>query len=168
VIANNGGAGVALTSGDVEGDAILSNSIYGNAGMGITLAPRANLSQSAPVLEGAVDFGSGFGTAVKGSLSSTPSTTFTLQFFASPTPDPSGFGQGQIFLGSTAATTDAAGNVEFQANLATSGIAGDVVSATATDPSGDTSEFSADIRIAAGTPPLRRPPTCTSLTSTPH
>ncbi len=118
VIANNGGAGVALTSGDVEGDAILSNSIYGNAGTGITLAPGANQSQSAPAPEGAVDFGSGFGTAVTGSLSSTPSTTFTLQFFASPTPDPSGHGQGQIFLGSTTATTDAVGNVEFQANLA--------------------------------------------------
>ena len=45
VIANNGGAGVGLTSGDVEGDAILSNSIYGNAGGGITLASGANQSQ---------------------------------------------------------------------------------------------------------------------------
>ena len=153
VIANNGGAGVALTTGDAQGDAILSNSIYGNAGTGITLAPGANQSQSAPVLGQAIDFGPGFGTAVKGSLSSVPSTTFTIQFFASPTPDPSGSGQGQIFLGSTTATTDATGSVEFQGNLTASGTAGDVVSATATDPSGDTSVFSVDIPIATATPP---------------
>ena len=69
VIANNGGAGVGLTSGDVEGDAILSNSIYGNAGGGITLASRSQPVPNAPVLDAAADFGTGFGTAVNGSLS---------------------------------------------------------------------------------------------------
>ena len=42
-----------------------------------------------------------------GNFDSTPNTTFTIEFFSSPTADPSGFGQGQTFLGSTSVTTSA-------------------------------------------------------------
>jgi hypothetical protein len=42
-----------------------------------------------------------------GNFNSTPSTTFTIEFFSSTAADPSGFGQGQTYLGSTTVTTGA-------------------------------------------------------------
>ena len=42
-----------------------------------------------------------------GTFDSKPSTTYTIEFFSSPSPDASGFGQGQTFLTSTTVTTDA-------------------------------------------------------------
>jgi len=42
-----------------------------------------------------------------GTFNSTPNTTYTIEFFSSPSADPSGYGQGQTYLGSTAVTTDA-------------------------------------------------------------
>jgi Domain of unknown function DUF11/Putative binding domain, N-terminal len=40
-----------------------------------------------------------------GSFNSLPNTTYTIEFFSSPTADPSGYGQGQTYLGSTTITT---------------------------------------------------------------
>jgi len=40
-----------------------------------------------------------------GSFNSTANTTFTIEFFSSPTADPSGYGQGLTYLGSTQLTT---------------------------------------------------------------
>ena len=42
-----------------------------------------------------------------GNFNSTPSTAYTIEFFSSPTGDPSGFGQGLTYLGSTQVTTGA-------------------------------------------------------------
>src|SRR5262249_30282312 len=139
------------------GNAILSNSIYNNGFLGIDLGniggttpnhptnppPGPNNYQNFPVLLPAVAFGSS--RVVRGTLNSVPSTTFTVQFFANATPDPSGYGQGQTFLGSASVTTDAAGNAAFQASLPVAVPAGQFLSATATDPGGDTSEFSLHI-----------------------
>jgi hypothetical protein len=44
----------------------------------------------------------GTGTiTIRGTLTNTPNTILTVEFFASPTRDPSGFGEGQTFLGNT-------------------------------------------------------------------
>ncbi len=40
-----------------------------------------------------------------GAFDGLPGTTFTIEFFSSPSADPSGFGQGQTYLGSTTVTT---------------------------------------------------------------
>jgi uncharacterized repeat protein (TIGR01451 family) len=40
-----------------------------------------------------------------GNFNSLPNTTYTIEFFSSPEADPSGYGQGQTYLGSTAITT---------------------------------------------------------------
>jgi titin len=81
-----------------------------------------------------------------------------VEFFASPTADPSGHGQGQVYLGYTTVTTDGSGNASFAALVLFAGPTGWVVSATATAltgtntvnmiASGDTSEFSADVTVS--------------------
>jgi titin len=159
VIAFNTGAGVvigsSITDSATVGNSVRGNSIYANGGIGIDLGhdfvtPNhktnpgigPNNLQNFPVLTGARSLRNGQ-TLVRGRLHSTPNTTFTLDFYASATADPSGFGQGQRYLGSVTVTTDANGNVSFVAELSAATTPGEVVTATATDPSGNTSEFSA-------------------------
>ena len=148
------GSGVEL-NGDVIDDEILSNSIYGNAGLGINFGdgptpnhqpgtPGPNDYQNYPTLTPA--FSDGSATSVSGSLFSTADTTFLVQFYASPTPSSSDFGEGKVLLGSAPETTDSGGNVSFSINLSTGVTVGTYVSATATSPSGDTSEFAEDVQ----------------------
>jgi CSLREA domain-containing protein len=158
-IAFNGGNGltVGLSTTDTStGNAILQNAIFANAKLGIDLAndgvtPNSlggphlghpNEFQNFPVLT-SVD-ASGGTTTVTGTLNSAPSTTYTIQFFANAAADPSGFGQGQQFLGQSVVTTDGSGNASFSAVLTAPLQAGRFITATATDSGNNTSEFSAD------------------------
>src|SRR5690606_25183470 len=76
----------------------------------------------------------------QGRIHSTAVATFTLDFYASATCDP--VGVGATHLGSTTATTDALGDAGFSVSFP-NGVPWDhVVSATATDPNGNTSAFS--------------------------
>jgi hypothetical protein len=148
----NGGPGVAVTTG--QRNEISGNRIYDNGGLGIDLGTGgvttndvgdvdtgANNLQNFPVLTSA---SSAFGaTQVQGALSSVALTTYRLEFFASPSFDPTGNAEGQIFLGSTNVTTDGNGEVSFTATLPLAMPTNYVVSATATDANGNTSEFSA-------------------------
>jgi hypothetical protein len=163
VIAFNVGNGVTIDTG--TGNAILSNSIFGNAAPGVTtpqgirLVNNGNHNQAAPVLTSAVT--SGTTTTVQGTLTSVLSSTFTVQFFANPTADPSGFGQGQTFLGSASVLTDSTGTANFTFVSPTAVPAGQFISATATfvlpselpTPT-DTSEFSRDISVTNAVPTL--------------
>ena len=122
------------------------NSIFANGAKGISLFNGANKLQPAPVLAagptlGAV--GNLSGTNVSGTLTAAANATFTIEYFASPSGDPSGFGEGQYFLGSASVTTNGAGSVNFSTSLAPAVPAGYVIAATATDSLGNTSEFSA-------------------------
>jgi titin len=81
-------------------------------------------------------------TRVTGRLHSQPDSTYTIDFYASPTADPTGFGEGARWLGSTQVTTDSQGNAPFDVILAASTTPSASVSATATDTNGNTSEFS--------------------------
>ncbi|MDQ6809164.1 MAG: hypothetical protein M3Z64_07045, partial [Verrucomicrobiota bacterium] len=81
---------------------------------------------------------------ITGTLNSTANTTYRLEFFSNDAVDPSGYGEGQFFLGSATVTTDGACNGSFNVNLPTVKPALRVT-ATATDPAGNTSEFSAAI-----------------------
>jgi hypothetical protein len=89
-------------------------------------------------------------TTITGTLNSAADTKYLIQFFANVAADPSGFGQGQTFIGSITVTTDSNGNASFTATLAASVPAGQFLSATATDPDGNTSEFAQDVTISAG------------------
>jgi hypothetical protein len=144
----------------VFGNRISGNSIHSNVGLGIDLNLTAedtdaqdgptpndagdadagpNNFQNSPVLTSVATVSGN--TVVTGTLNSTATTAFTIEFFANDACDPSGFGEGQIFLGSTSVTTNNAGNASFSATLPGS-IGCRVVTATATDPGGNTSEFS--------------------------
>ena len=163
-IAYNKLAGVAVVdafNGPTTGVAILSNSIYANQGLGIDLGddgvtpnhpggpiPGPNNYQNFPVLTSAVSTGGK--VVIAGTLNSADSTSYIVQFFANVTADPSGYGQGQIYLGQITVTTDASGNASFTATSKTSVPVGEFISATATDPSGDTSEFRQDVTVSSG------------------
>ena len=157
VIAFNQGNGVTIASegGPALRNSILENSISSNGLLGIDLGnpgpdgvtandagdgdSGANNLQNYPNLTSAI--ASGSSTALAGTLNSTASAAFTLEFFSSPTCDNSGFGEGKIFLNSKSATTDSAGNASF--NVALPFVQpGQFITATVTDASGNTSEFS--------------------------
>jgi hypothetical protein len=135
VIAFNGADGVFVDSG--SGNVIRENSIYGNTLLGIDLAPWANMNQVPPVLTSVLMLP--LSTQVSGTLNSRPNTTFTIEFFANDANEPSG----RIFLGSEMIRTNAAGFVAFAFNGPLLPDGASFVTATATDPLDNTSEFSA-------------------------
>ncbi len=174
VIAHNAGKGVSLESsgGPLYSSPILGNSIFLNGALGIDLAGDGrtpndagdadtgpNGLQNFPVLTSATTAGSS--ATVSGTLNSTPSQTFRLEFFANAACNaaaPNDYGEGQTFIGSTSVTTDGSGNVSF-GPVALSGVpAGQaVVTSTATNSaSNDTSEFSQCVTASA---PANTPPT---------
>lgn len=152
VIAYNTGDGVDIEAG--TGNRILSNSIHSNGGLGIDLGSNgvtanddgdpdtgANALQNFPVLTSVVTNGPDL--TVAGSLNSTAGTTFTLQFFANTAADPTGYGEGQILVGTQSVVTDATGNASFQVTFLGAMVpVGDLITATATSASNNTSEFS--------------------------
>jgi len=160
VIAFNAGTGVNLVGG--VNTAIFSNSIFSNAQLGISLFGSVtptpndvcdgdsgpNNLQNFPVLASAFLTSEGSTTSFVGILNSTPNTTYRIEFFSSTACDPSGNGEGQTFIGFTNVTTppavcDAAINVTFPVGCAV----GEVITATATDPSNNTSEFSQCVTV---------------------
>ena len=88
--------------------------------------------------------GSGTTTTVGVSFVSLPNGTYTIDFYVSPVSDPSGYGEGNGWLGSVSVTTDSNGQVNPPTtfNLPAETLPGRWITATATDQAGDTSEFS--------------------------
>ncbi|MGE0520187.1 MAG: hypothetical protein AB7P78_14435 [Candidatus Binatia bacterium] len=139
-IAGNGGAGVHIgrLTNPANGNAMLSNSIHHNAGLGIELVNGANNNQPAPQLTGA---SGAQATRVQGTLNAAPLTAYHIQFFANTRCDLSGFGEGEELLGDLTAMTDGTGLLSIDVTMGSS--AGKpVITATATDPNDNTSQFS--------------------------
>jgi Ca2+-binding RTX toxin-like protein len=160
-VANHQGAGIAVISGD--GVTIRGNSIYANGELGIDLYPAGvtpndptdadigpNNLQNYPQLTAAF---SGSQTTVTGSLASTPDAVMIIDFYASDLPDPSGFGEGQRYLGSATIVLDESGFAVFLAAGLAPTLSGESVTATATDAAGNTSEFSLSQPAASTAPP---------------
>lgn len=160
VIEYNGGAGVAVTAGDRN--EITGNDIYDNGGLGIDLGLNSgvtpnddgdvdsgpNWQQNFPLLTAATNtYGS---LRILGSLNSSPNASFRLEFFGSPAFDPEGLSEGQLLHGTLAVNTDNSGNASFNLALPTAPPADYLVTATATDANGNTSEFSPGIPALAG------------------
>ncbi len=163
-IAFNGEDGVQIAEG--TGNEIVGNSIFSNGELGIDLLSNgvtandggdadsgANNLQNYPVLSGAaVSQASGTVTAIDGTLNSRASQLFRVDFYASPSADPSGFGEGKTYLGSVTVTTNGSGNVSFSFN-ASGDRSGQVITATATNTTThDTSEFSQAVTVAPAGP----------------
>ena len=152
-------SGIRLRSG--AGHAILGNSIYANGRLGISFngtTPTVNDAacdsdsgvnglQNVPVLTNAVS--DGMATVVKGYLPSAAGQTYQLQFYATPTVNPSGYWEGKKFLGSTTVTLGASCTNSFVASLPSAAPAGWGVTATATDAGNNSSEFSAALSLGS-------------------
>ncbi len=163
VIAFNGGGSSYRTGVYVDegsGHRIRGNRIYQNKVFGIDIqvgpfvgpAPIDDLdadtgpngAQNFPIVS-SVDYGAT--TTVHGTLDSAASTIFDVDFYASPACQgrPVLYLQGQEYVGSTQVTTDGAGHAEFDFVLPEVLAAGQPVTAIATDPAGNSSEFSSDL-----------------------
>jgi len=150
-IAFNGGPGVVVFSG--TGNALFGNSIFSNAGLGIDLGgngvtPNDNCDadtgpnnlQNFPVITSVR--ADSVTTTIQGTLNSTAGTQFRIDLFSNATCDPSGSGEGQTFLGSTNTATDGSCNGTFTLSIPNGSVNGTIITAIATDPNNNTSEFS--------------------------
>ncbi|MDB5355894.1 MAG: Cna domain protein [Phycisphaerales bacterium] len=171
-ISYNGGVGVTVFAG--IGNTIRKNSSYMNAHLAIDLgddgpttndfnshASGPNLYQNFPVIISAVISSSGTIT-LTGTLDSIAAGPFTIDFYTSAAPDPSGYGQGQNWLGSVSVTPDASGHCTFNATFTAPAGGQGFVSATATDLNGNTSEFGLTQAITQAPAPVA---TTTTLSS---
>jgi hypothetical protein len=155
VIVNNG-KGLLVING--TGNAIRGNAIRNATGLGIDLGSGggpdgvtsndaadadtgANNLQNFPLIS-SITYGAN--TIVTGRLHSTASTTFDLDFYSNPACSnfPREFLQGETYLGTSPVTTDGAGDAVFNVTTLPATADGSRISVTATDPSGNTSEFS--------------------------
>lgn len=147
---NNDDGIVVRNEIDVRND-IRSNRIVGNASLGIDLAwdgvsendaadadAGPNGFQNYPLLT-FVDPSTGL---VTGTIATTPDTTLRIQLFANSLCDPSGHGEGEALIGTAVATTGPDGHDSFELIVTDPGMLGVFLTATATDPDGNTSEFS--------------------------
>jgi CSLREA domain-containing protein len=161
-IAFNTGAGVRLplVNGGHAVASVRFNQIFANGGLGIDVdapgvTPNDFLDQSGgpnfPVLNQVTSTSST--VTIQGSLRSKAGKSFTLDFYSSPTCDPSGNGEGQVFLSSKPLTLDAdpsgTSQKSFSFDIFQPIAIGDVVTATTVDSLGFTSEFSACQAVAS-------------------
>jgi uncharacterized repeat protein (TIGR01451 family) len=157
-ITGSGANGIGVEPTALQNNTWAANSIYDNELLGIDLeqdgvTPNdeddpdegANHLQNYPELGTAVT--NADESQVRGTINTLPSTDFTLHFYSSPTADPSGFGEGQTYLGTLSGTTDAGGDATFVFDGPPVTV-GHVVTATATTADG-TSEFSAAETVQA-------------------
>jgi hypothetical protein len=152
IIVFDGQDGVVVDGG--TGNAIRGNGISGHPnGLGIRLVNGGNNDQAFPDVTSATAWNGA--NTVRGTLTSTPNTTFNLDFYRSHSPNPSGFGEGQFYVGSGTVTTDDSGVGTFTVTLS-NGAAdpGEYVTATAIDPEGNTSQFSAAVLVILAPPGL--------------
>ena len=104
----------------------------------------ANSLQNFPILDSAVI--SNTNTTIDGTFNSAALKTYRIEFFANSECDPEGYGEGEQFIGFKNVTTDATGIASFSVVLDSTIAGGTFVTATATDPDGNTSEFSECIK----------------------
>jgi len=164
-IANNAGIAVRIGAEDSEGDlagtgnAILGNLIFNN-GYGIDLDPAGvnendsldtdtgpNNLQNSPELTGTnVTLNS---TNITGQLNSVPNTVFLIEFFANEVLDENNLGQGKEYIGYMNVITDESGNSAINYHQNVEITPGYYITATATDPDENSSEFSNPIRATS-------------------
>jgi IPT/TIG domain/S-layer homology domain len=150
----------------IRGNNIFSNerAFAGVPGLGIDLgingvtlndlgdadaAPGPNDLQNFPIIASAIS--SGGSTTIHGTLNSLANTTFAVDFYANVAclGRPQGYREGQTYLGAADVTTDSSGNGVIDVDLPVTIDPGAVVTATATSPDNNTSEFSQRIVLSS-------------------
>jgi hypothetical protein len=154
VIAFNGGS-YAIAVGGGTGNTIRGNSMHDNAGLGFDLVGDGvtpndpcdaddgpNHLQNFPIITSVTPNAST--TTIQGILNSTASTMFEIDLYATAAciNRPQGYVEGEIYLGGFQVTTDGSCNTTFSHDVPVVLQPGQIVTATATDPGGSTSEFS--------------------------
>jgi len=140
----------------------LRNSVFRNGGVGIENLGRGPLPNDALDLDHGPNEGQNFpivttatagggSVTVAGFLASQPSTQFRVEYFVSTQCEASGFGEGEHYVGFQDVTSGADGKAVLGTVLTTAYVSG-FVTATATDPDGNTSEFSPCAAIGAPGP----------------
>jgi hypothetical protein len=191
-IAFNGGDGVAIENTDGttvnRGNRVLGNSIFSNGAIGIDLGNGrrlvASLDGPTPNDPGDADSGpnnlqnfpvissaktaNGTTTTIEGTLDTTPNKPLIrVQFFSKPS-GADADAEGQNLEGETFVSTGADGKATFTFQPVTAVAVGSVVTATATDPAGNTSEFSAPKSVGfSGTIPTTPPSEGGTIPTTP-
>lgn len=166
LIAFNGGDGITVLTADLERPArgyarISRNSIHSNTGLGINLTPLVPRDGVTPNDPADADTGPNDyqnfpelalnqdRDRVGITLRSRPNTRYRIELFSSGICDPSGHGEGQTYLQPSSwfgfpydveGTTDSTGLLNLEIPLSVP--MERVLTATATDPQGNTSEFS--------------------------
>lgn len=156
-VTDNSGVGVYILSG--TGNTISQNSIDENGLLGIDIFPTGpnlndsldadvgpNNMQNFPVIDSVIHTTPiPPTTLIKGHINSVPNNDYRIEFFESYKADTSHYGEGRTYMGTTYVTTDASGNATFSfVGPSTPDFA--VITATATDTAGNTSEFSKDLK----------------------
>lgn len=156
------------TSYGVRGVTISMNSIYGTTNSldlesAIDIGDYArtndfldqdvggNNRQNYPELSSTV-FGEN--TVINGVLNSAAFSTYRIEFFANTVTHPSGFGEGEVYLGFTNVTTDINGSTAYEVTFPGVLATKPFITATATDADGNTSMFSRPVRGASVDKPL--------------
>jgi CSLREA domain-containing protein len=154
IISGNGGNGVTLSSSGSVGNSFVGNNINHNNGLGIDLNNDgvttndgdANDADTGP--NSLMNFPEGFAyfntihdeTVIKGSLSTLSPETARIDLYSNIAMDPSGFGEGEYYLGQVRPDSSGLFIYRIKGNLFS--LPNPVISGTATDAWGSTSEFS--------------------------
>ena len=169
-ISNNSGDGIRLVDGSsgpstTVGIPLQGNSIYNNGHLGINLVGGTedafgvtantafdqgpNSLQHYPTLNTATVTGSSH--HISGVFNAPVPTTYVIDVYSNPVCDASGHGEGKTYVGSFNVVAGAAGDISFDDYSLSFG-AGEILTATATDQSGNTSEFSTCTAATGGSP----------------
>lgn len=158
IVAYNGMAGIAVGFG--VGNSIAQSSIFSNGGLGIDLNSDGvtpndlgdgdigpNNFQNYPNLTSATtNFRN---VRLRGTFNSKPFAEYYIEIFQNDTCDPSGHGEGATFIDTRFLDLDASGNATIDYTLLVVVPPGKYLTATATDPYGNTSEFSECVPVIA-------------------
>jgi hypothetical protein len=176
IIAFNTSDGVKVKSNATGiGHDIGPNSIFSNDGLGIDIVNNANNDlgpngegpntndggtandadtgpnnlQNFPTITFATTSSSTGETKIDAFLDTAVSTQYTVRFYSNPRDT----GEGKTFLGDTTVTTNTNGTSSINDFIATKSVpVGQSITATATDPAGNTSEFSGEPRSVRPAP----------------
>jgi CSLREA domain-containing protein len=167
-IAYNGQDGVIVGGEEATGNSIRGNAIYNNNQIGIDLRTGSsgwgptendgvgdpdtgpNGYQNYPVLTLVEIIPQSGVLSIHGVLTSTPDTDFGLDVYLNNDCDPSGYGEGQSHLSDWKISGKSSGVSTFINSFSGSYTPGHFLTITATDPDGNTSEFSPCYEIVMG------------------